>query len=128
MSDSWAARLYQAIRNYVVPWPVRDTYVRVQPVDTDDEVQFYSDIRYLEDLRDAVLDDVHLARVEAPDYFATEIAHPLLQMVVIPVESPEFAATWNWPDHAATLISLWRLDKEISAWCDGEEILDDEAA
>lgn len=124
-TDSWGVRLYQAIKRYLLPWPVCDTYLRVHPVDTDDEVRFYSDMRYFEDLSVAVLGDVHLARCEAPDYFLSEIARPRLQMVEIPVAG----AQPEWPiDVAADLISLWRFDREYEAWCDGGEILGDEAA
>lgn len=127
-ADWWSNRLYRAIRHYL-PWPVRDTYVRLTPVATDDDVEFYSDMRYLEDLAEAILGDVHLARHEASDMFTEHIGLPLLQLAAIPVESQQFWDEWAWEDRAADLLSLWRFDREMAAWCDGGEILaEDEAA
>lgn len=128
-ADSWSNRLYHAVRNYLLPWPVRDTYVRIAPVATDDDVEFYSDIRYFEDLAEAILSDIHLARHEAPDMFVEHIGLPLLQLAAIPVESQTFWDQWDWPDKAADLLSLWRFDRELNAWMAGDEILaEDEAA
>lgn len=124
--DSWAARLYQTIRNYL-PWPTFYTFtppLRCKPVDTDSDIEFYSDLRYLEALAAAVLDDVRLANVEAPDTFPEWVAKPLLAAASIPVESRRFWTEWDWPvDHAGTLISLWKLDNEheLSDWINGTE-------
>lgn len=111
MNDSWANRLCQALK-HVAPWPVRDNYVRIKPVDTDDDVEFYSDIRYLESLADAVLDDTRLARIEISDDIYTDyIARPLYEMASRPIgNEPQL----DWPDPAAALLSLWRMDRDMA--------------
>lgn len=123
--DSWATRLHRSIRNYL-PWPHMfkcTPPLAHKPLDTDDEIQFYSDMRYLEELRDALLDDCRLAKNEAPDIFASYVAEPLLEACCVPVESAKFWEEWNWPaDYAASLLSLWRMDRELEAWIDMRDV------
>lgn len=77
-------------------------------------------MRYLQELAEAMLGDIHLHRREAPDMFPEHIGKPLLQLAAIPVESQQFWDQWDWTDKAAALISLWRFDREMSAWMAGE--------
>lgn len=130
-ADSWTSRLYQSIRNYRV-WPhfIRCTPpISCKPVDTDDEVEFWSDLRYLQDLVDAILDDTRLARIEISDDIYTDyVARPLLEACCVPVESAKFWEEFDWPvDYAAHLLSLWRMDRELDAWMQCRDI-DEEAA
>lgn len=125
MSDTWIAALYQSIKNYL-PWPNMwrcTPALRCKPVDTDDDIEFYSDYRYLEELLAALMRDVHLAKFEAPDIFPDHVGRPLLQAVNIPVESRKFWDDFGpWPpDYAASLLSLWRMDNEINAWMEHSE-------
>lgn len=121
--DGWAACLYRAIKRYQL-WPHMwrcTPPLRHKPLDTDDEVEFWSDMRYLQDLSDAILSDCQLAKAEAPDIFDDYVGKPLLQAVAIPVESQRFWDEWDWPvDYAATLISLWKFDNELERWMSGE--------
>lgn len=125
MSDTWASRLYQSIRNYRI-WP---QFYRCTPplvtkpaVDTDDEIEFYSDMRYLQCLADAVLDDCRMAQAEAPDIYDDWVAKPLLAAASIPVESQRFWDEFGeWPvDYAQHLLTMWRFDRDLEAWMDGE--------
>lgn len=126
MTDTWADRLYQTVKRYL-PWPqmFRCTPpLRHKPLDTDDEIEFWNDLRYMEDLADAIKQECAQAKYEDPDWFYAEIARPLAAALAIPVESGRF---WNefgdWPvDHAAHLITMWRFDLELERWMDGEAI------
>lgn len=122
--DSWATRLHRSIRNYL-PWPHMfkcTPPLAHKPLDNDDEIQFYSDTRYLEDLADAILDATRLAKAEAPDIFKDWVAQPLLQACCVPVESAKFWEDFgDWPvDYAAHLLSLWKFDNEMNQWMAGE--------
>ena len=125
-ADSWTSRLYQSVRNYR-PWPHMfkcTPVLRHKPLDTDSEIDFYSDMRYLEDLRDAIIEDCRLAKSEAPDIFASYVAEPLLEACCVPVESAKFWEDFGpWPvDMAKHLLTMWRFDNEMNAWMDGEMI------
>lgn len=89
----------------------------------DDDTSFYEDMRYLEDLAELVLDDTRLARVEISDDIYTDfVARPLHEMACRPIEATKFWETFDWPeDHAAHLLALWRMDREMNAWIDGIE-------
>lgn len=126
MSDTWTQRLYQSLK-HIATWPHMFKCTPAlchKPLDTDDEIQFYNDMRYLEDLRDALLDDCRLAKNEAPDIFPTYVAEPLLEACCVPVESAKFWEDFgDWPvDYAASLLSLWRMDRELEAWIDMRDV------
>lgn len=91
-----------------------------QPAPLDDDAIFYEQLRHLEDLSDLIHTNTLLARDELGDTeFTTIVAWPLLEAVNIPIESKEFWSEWDWPDHAAQLLSLWRMDREITTWIEG---------
>lgn len=98
-------------------WPFRfrqqdDLQTPVDPVFTDDEIEFYRDMRRLRSLADEVLDDTRLARIEiSDDIYVDYVARPLHEMVCRPVETEW---DWYWPDHAAVLLTLWKMDREMA--------------
>lgn len=115
---TWASRLRKSLKNFRPfphwePFPIKPP-LRVEVTAADEDVRFWSDIRYFQDLSDTIYDDCRLTAAEVGrEVFAGFVAHPLLQMLAVPVESPAFAAQWSWPDHAAALIEQWRIDIEV---------------
>lgn len=123
--DSWAQRLYQTLRHYL-PWPyfvVCTPPLVVAPLDTDDDIDFYNDTRYLFELQRAILDEIPRAKADGPDTFIEDTVKPLLAAVTIPIESQRFwDAFGEWPaDHAGELLSIWRFDNELSAYMEARE-------
>lgn len=116
---TWAERLAESIKrhlNYFKFTPV----MQHKPLDQDDDIAFWSDIRYMQDLSDAIQQECTLAKYEDPPAFCTEIARPLAAALAIPVESERFWQEFGeWPvDYAAHLITMWRFDNEMRAWMD----------
>lgn len=93
-----------------------------QPALLDDDATFYEQLRYLQCLSDAIYDNTLLARDELGDNeFTTIVGWSLLEAVNVPIESKQFWDSFDWPDHAAQLLSLWRMDREMNAWIEGLE-------
>lgn len=133
MSDSWAQRLYQTVKAYI-PWPHWEPFtptpaLQLPPMDDDDNIQFWTDIRYLQDLADAIRDDCRIAHHEISlDLYAGFIAQPLLAAINIPVESQQFWDQWDWPDHAADLLENWRAENQLRHMIDAIETETNNAA
>lgn len=124
--STWAERLHETIKN-CLPWPQFFKCMpplRHKPLPQDDEIEFYSDLRYCEELADAIKQECIQAKYEDPDEFCAEIARPLAAALAIPVESERFWREFGeWPvDHAQHLITMWKFDNEMRAWMDNEVI------
>ena len=122
--STWAERLAASLKNYL-PWPNMwkcTPPLRHKPLAQDDEVEFYSDLRYCEELADAIKQECTLAKYEDPPTFCSEIARPLAAALSIPVESERFWREFGeWPvDYAGHLLTIWRFDREMDAFMSGE--------
>lgn len=128
--STWAERLHETIKNYL-PWLQMfkcTPALRHKPLPQDDEIEFWNDCRYMEELAEAINQECIQAKYEDPDEFCTEIARPPAAALAIPVESQRFWREFGeWPvDYAAHLLSLWRFDREMTAWldrCDPDEVV-----
>lgn len=59
--DSWAASLYRSVRN-ILPWPQFTPFtvrppLRLEPMMTDDDCEFHSDMLYFRALRECIEND-----------------------------------------------------------------------
>lgn len=96
-------RLFQAVRDAIPPKPAAELpLMRHQPLDSDSDTAFWSDLRYLHDLREAIYDELD--------------AGAFLWEQPIPVEGVQFFADWKWPaDEAGTLLKAWRMELDLAA-------------
>lgn len=121
--STWAERIADSIKHHLNFFRFTPV-MQHKPLDQDDDIAFWSDLRYMEDLAEAIKQECTLAKYEDPDEFCTEIARPFAAALAIPVESQRFWREFgDWPiDHAAHLITMWRFDLELERWMDGEAI------
>jgi hypothetical protein len=90
--------LFQAAKNMILPTPAAELpLIRHPEMEGNGDLQFWSDLKYLHELRSDILDEIR--------------AGAFVWEVPVPVEGQQFWQDFgDWPlDEAAFLIDAWKV-------------------